>query len=211
MATVARTVTITDDPAAETEGAPEFSCIPMTVTNADGATLELGDDCALKYSPPESPTTTSSATVVAARGAQLSEWGTTIPLPAEVAAPLLARQAPCTPFTTVTQTQWVTVSATTTSTVSKTVAGPAGDESFSCPPMEVTNAAGDVLALDESCVLNFEPAEPTDPSPSSGSEGAGQGQNGGGGGTSNGFKKAPGSFVLVFGSSIVICLVLYAV
>jgi hypothetical protein len=82
-----------------------------------------------------------------------------------------AGPAPCTPYATVTRTEWVV--------------GPAGDASFSCPQMEVTNAAGDVLALDESCALNFEPAEPADPSPSSGrgTEGADQGWNGGGGGT----------------------------
>jgi hypothetical protein len=73
--------------------------------------------------------------------------------------------------------------------------------------MEVTNAAGDVLALDESCALNFEPAEPPDPSPSSVRIRAGTGAEEA---RSNRSGKAPGSVALVFGSDIVICLVLYS-
>ncbi|GAB1319419.1 hypothetical protein MFIFM68171_09629 [Madurella fahalii] len=211
LATVVRTVTVTSDPASEAEEVPEFSCIPMTVTNAEGATLELGDDCALKYEPPEPTTTTTTnpAAAVAIRGARIPELAASVPFLTEVAAPLQARQMSCRPYTTVTTTQWVTVSATTTSTTSRTVAaGPPEEESFSCPEMEATNAAGDVLALDESCVLNFEPAETTDASPPGATEVTDQSGNGGGGDTSGGSRRIGGSVTSVVGGGAVIWVAL---
>ncbi|RYP74024.1 hypothetical protein DL769_004110 [Monosporascus sp. CRB-8-3] len=163
-ATSVRTVTVTNDPASETEDAPEFSCIPMTVTNAMDATLELGEDCALEYSPPDPVTTTSSAAVLAAREGQLSEWAALAPLATDAAVfHLLPRQMSCTPYTTIIATAWVTRPATTTATTTRTVDGPGEEESFVCPEMEVTNDAGDVLALDESCIMSFSPATPTEP------------------------------------------------
>lgn len=144
---VFRTSTITRDPAPETENAPAFTCIPMTATNAEGATLELGDDCALKYNP---PTTTTPAAV---RRESNSD-------PTAAPNALLPRQN-CVPWTTLLTTRWITHQVTTTQTRSKTIRGPGDDEGFSCPTMEVTNAAGDVLAMDESCALSFSPATPT--------------------------------------------------
>jgi hypothetical protein len=42
--------------------------------------------------------------------------------------------------------------------VSKTVFVELSESGFSCPPMTVTNQAGDELSLDESCALEFSPA-----------------------------------------------------
>lgn len=132
----------------------------MTVTNAEGATLELGDDCALEYGPP-SETTSSD---LAARAVAPSP-APHCPLSSPTDAPpaeLLPRQLPCTPFSTVTRTDWVTRTTTSTASITRTVNSGAEDEGFECPEMEVTNAVGDVLALDASCALAFTPAEPTD-------------------------------------------------
>lgn len=154
--TTTRTVTAEGDPA---EDAPEFSCLPMTATNRKGATLELGDDCALKYGPP--PADSTSSTGLAARAAPALE--TPCPFVPETEAPtptLAPRQEDCTPLRTITRTEWRTQGATRTVTVTSRAREPA-EEGFSCLAMEATNAAGDVLALDELCGLAFTPAEPS--------------------------------------------------
>ncbi len=53
----------------------DFSCIPLTVTNQQGATLELDSDCALSYNP---PSTTSSTTSSAAHGGALEASGSVL-------------------------------------------------------------------------------------------------------------------------------------
>ncbi|KAM5364449.1 hypothetical protein ACJZ2D_011509 [Fusarium nematophilum] len=170
-----RTVRVTSDITADTGDAPEFTCVPMTATNDEGATLELDEGCALHYEPPEA-TTTGSAAALLGRGADLP--------PAKISAwpaGLLGRQLSCTPFTTVTRTSWVTKPVTVTSTRTTMIQGQ--DEGFSCAEMEVTNTAGDVLALDESCALSFSPATPT--STAEDQEPAATAANDGGGGGSS--------------------------
>lgn len=143
-----RTITEVSEP----EEATGFSCPPMTVTNSEGATLELDTECALSYTPPE---TSESSARITARNAPIT------PVPQ-----LRPRQLSCTPFETITSTLTSTRSVTSRFTETTTVFTEQVD--FSCVPMSVTNAFGDELSLDEKCQLEFSPAEPTSSSTSSG-------------------------------------------
>ncbi|KAF4474666.1 hypothetical protein FAGAP_12771 [Fusarium agapanthi] len=147
-----KTVRVTTDIEPDTGNAPEFSCVPMTATNDDGATLELDDGCTLHYEPPEARSTDESA-------ARLRRDAATAPAHVNRGHNPLARQVSCTPFTTYTRTEWETETETETGTKTVTVQGE--DATFSCPEMEVTNDVGDTLALDAECVLSFTPAETT--------------------------------------------------
>ncbi|KAF5659226.1 platelet endothelial aggregation receptor 1 [Fusarium circinatum] len=145
-----KTVRVTTDIEPDTGNAPEFTCVPMTATNDEGATLELDDGCTLHYEPPEATTTDDSA-------ARLRRDAATAPAHVNRGHNPLARQVSCTPYTIYTTTEWETETETGTKTV--TVQGE--DATFSCPEMEVTNDVGDTLALDAECVLSFTPAETT--------------------------------------------------
>ncbi|KAL2757542.1 hypothetical protein ACRALDRAFT_2025313 [Sodiomyces alcalophilus JCM 7366] len=160
---VYHTVTSTSDPAPQTNNAPLFTCVPMTATNTEGATLELAKNCALKYNPPT--TITAAAAAVLARE----------PDPDTTPAPnaLLPRQAGCTPFMTYTSIVWATRTTTTTLTRSTTISGPGHGRGFSCPEMKATNAAGDVLAMGKSCVLSFTAAADQGGGPTGPTGGAG--------------------------------------
>ncbi|KAL9566267.1 hypothetical protein ACKAV7_009626 [Fusarium commune] len=147
-----KTVRVTTDIEPDTGNAPEFTCVPMTATNDEGATLELDEGCTLHYEPPEATTTEDGA-------ARLRRNAATAPAHVNRGHGLLARQASCTPYTTVTRTEWETETETETGTKTITVQGE--DATFSCPEMEVTNDVGDTLALDAECVLSFTPAETT--------------------------------------------------
>lgn len=147
-----KTVRVTTDIEPDTGNAPEFTCVPMTATNDEGATLELDDGCTLHYAPPEATTTEEAA-------ARLRRDDETAPANFNAGFGLLARQASCTPYATFTRTVWETETSTETGTRTVTVQGE--DGTFSCPEMEVTNGAGDVLALDAECALSFSPAEIT--------------------------------------------------
>ncbi|KAF0640847.1 hypothetical protein FPSE5266_02378 [Fusarium pseudograminearum] len=149
--TVMKTVRVTTDIEPDTGNAPEFTCVPMTATNDIGATLELDDGCVLHYEPPGATTTENNA-------ARLRREVPTAPVIGN-AGGLLARQASCTPSTTLTRTIWETETVTETGT--RTVIVQGDEATFSCPEMEVTNDVGDTLALDGECVLSFSPAEPT--------------------------------------------------
>ncbi|RYC79788.1 hypothetical protein BFJ63_vAg17326 [Fusarium oxysporum f. sp. narcissi] len=147
-----KTVRVTTDIEPDTGNAPEFTCVPMTATNDEGATLELDEGCTLHYEPPEATTTDNAA-------ARLRRDAATAPAHVNRGHGLMARQASCTPYTTVTRTEWETETETETGTKTITVQGE--DATFSCPEMEVTNDVGDTLALDAECVLSFTPAETT--------------------------------------------------
>ncbi|WKT47093.1 hypothetical protein QSH57_011998 [Fusarium oxysporum f. sp. vasinfectum] len=56
-----KTVRVTTDIEPDTGNAPEFTCVPMTATNDEGATLELDEGCTLHYEPPEATTTDNAA------------------------------------------------------------------------------------------------------------------------------------------------------
>ncbi|KAF5236889.1 hypothetical protein FANTH_11062 [Fusarium anthophilum] len=147
-----KTVRVTTDIEPDTGNAPEFTCVPMTATNDEGATLELDDGCTLHYEPPEATTTDDSA-------ARLRRDAATAPAHVNRGHNPLARQVSCTPYTIYTRTEWETETETETGTKTVTVQGE--DATFSCPEMEVTNDVGDTLALDAECVLSFTPAETT--------------------------------------------------
>lgn len=147
-----KTVRVTTDIEPDTGNAPEFTCVPMTATNDEGATLELDDGCVLHYAPPEATSTEEAA-------ARLRRDAETAPVNLNAGLGLLARQASCTPYTTFTRTVWETETSTETGTRTVTIQGE--DGTFSCPEMEVTNDVGDVLALDAECALSFSPAEVT--------------------------------------------------
>ncbi|KAG5664925.1 hypothetical protein KAF25_008659 [Fusarium avenaceum] len=150
--TSTKTVRVTTDIEPDTGNAPEFTCVPMTATNDEGATLELDDGCVLHYAPPEATSTEEAA-------ARLRRDAETAPVNLNAGLGLLARQASCTPYTTFTRTVWETETSTETGTRTVTIQGE--DGTFSCPEMEVTNDVGDVLALDAECALSFSPAEVT--------------------------------------------------
>ncbi|KAF5969742.1 hypothetical protein FBULB1_10062 [Fusarium bulbicola] len=147
-----KTVRVTTDIEPDTGNAPEFTCVPMTATNDEGATLELDDGCTLHYEPPEATTTDDSA-------ARHRRDTATAPAQVNRGHNPLARQLSCTPYTIYTTTEWETETETETGTKTVTVQGE--DATFSCPEMEVTNDVGDTLALDAECVLSFTPAETT--------------------------------------------------
>ncbi|KAH8667253.1 hypothetical protein BGZ61DRAFT_483938 [Ilyonectria robusta] len=131
---VVKTNTITEVPKDEPTG---FSCVPITVTNTDEETLILGTDCGLTYEPPSTTSTDDGSLRLRARQINC--------------------KAPATRTTTVIVTKGVTTRTTTTITTTKA----ASELGFSCPPMEATNDAGDVLALDEDCSMSLSFAEPT--------------------------------------------------
>lgn len=139
----------------------------MTATNADGAVLELGDDCALSYQPPSATGQPDSTSTSEATNEKRDAPGR---------AALEPRQAGCTPYTTYTGTTTRTISVTRSTTTSMTVTVTPSDEGFSCPEMSATNAAGDELSLNEDCELEFSPAEPTETDARGGNNG---GANGG--------------------------------
>ncbi|KKZ63912.1 hypothetical protein EMCG_01770 [[Emmonsia] crescens] len=113
-----------------------FSCPPRTVTNSRGDSLELGDDCALKYSPAKSTTTS------------------------EAAKTLQTRQDGCPPTRT-TSTVYITEGTGGLVTVTASVTGEnSAPPGFSCTPLTVTNAAQDKLAIDDKCVMQLTTAAP---------------------------------------------------
>ncbi|EEH06390.1 predicted protein [Histoplasma capsulatum G186AR] len=108
----------------------------MTVTNSLGDSLELGDNCALKYS--HAKTVTSS----------------------KAARALRIRQGDCPPTRT-TSTVYATEGAGGFMTVTATVTGSnSAPPGFSCTPMTVTNAAGDELVMDDKCATQLATAAP---------------------------------------------------
>ena len=139
FATQVNTVTKVREPEGE-EDAPEFTCVPMTATDAVGDTLELGDDCGLTFQPADaSPTDSSPST-------------TTTP------TPKMKPRAPQADDTCLyTSTSVVTYTKNTITTTTTTVTGEEPSQSFSCPPMSVTNRVGDELSLDEECKLALSP------------------------------------------------------
>ncbi|KAF5587805.1 transport protein [Fusarium subglutinans] len=147
-----KTVRVTTDIEPDTGNAPEFTCVPMTATNDEGATLELDEGCTLHYEPPRATTTDDSA-------ARLRRDAATAPAHVNRGHNPLVRQVSCTPYTIYTTTEWETETETETGTKTVTVQGE--DATFSCPEMEVTNDVGDTLALDAECVLSFTPAKTT--------------------------------------------------
>ncbi|RBQ72010.1 hypothetical protein FVER14953_01621 [Fusarium verticillioides] len=206
-----KTVRVTTDIEPDTGNAPEFTCVPMTATNDEGATLELDEGCTLHYEPPEATTTDDSA-------ARLRRDVATAPAPVNN---LLARQLSCTPYTIYTTTKWETETKTETGTKTVTVQGE--DATFSCPEMEVTNDVGDTLALDAECVLSFTPAETTSSEegasaqdrPTNGPAGTGESTttvtatagSGGSNGNSGSVEKASLSLILSFVGVVTLMLV----
>lgn len=126
---------------------PEFTCLPVTVTNADGAVLELGDDCTFSFQP---PSTTESGVE---RRAVLTS---AVEPPTNVA--LRIRQD-CVPRRTDIATVTTTIPTTIRTTATKTETVKPSDESFTCPEMVVTNTVGDELSLNDDCSLEFTPAD----------------------------------------------------
>ncbi|QSS59676.1 hypothetical protein I7I51_09112 [Histoplasma capsulatum] len=133
LTTTTTTTTKTVPPGGEPSG---FSCTPMTVTNSLGDSLELGDNCALRYF--HAKTATSS----------------------EAARALRIRQGDCPPTRT-TSTVYATEGAGGFMTVTATVTGSnSAPPGFSCTPMTVTNAAGDELVMDDKCATQLATAAP---------------------------------------------------
>ncbi|OJD15339.1 hypothetical protein AJ78_04384 [Emergomyces pasteurianus Ep9510] len=119
------------------EGEPSgFSCPPMTVTNSLGDSLELGNNCVLKYSPAK-PTTTSEAAIA-----------------------LRISQEDCPPTRT-TSTVYTTEGTGGLVTVTATVTGEnSAPPGFACTPMTVTNVVGDEFAIDDKCAVQLTVAGP---------------------------------------------------
>ncbi|KAL9039808.1 MAG: hypothetical protein Q9214_004724 [Letrouitia sp. 1 TL-2023] len=139
FATHVNTVTKVQEPEGEEE-APEFTCVPMTATDAAGDTLELGDDCGLTFEPADAGPTDSSSSTTA--------------IPTRKIKP----RAPQVDDTCLyTSTSVVTYTKYTITTTTTTVTREEPSQSFSCLPMSVTNRAGDELSLDEECKLAFSP------------------------------------------------------
>ena len=90
---------------------------------------------------------------------------------------LWERQVSCTPFETNTEVVTLTSTVTSDSTMTETVTTSPSESEFSCPTMAVTNTAGDVLSLDDSCSLEFSPASTTSSNTTAGSTGAGSGNS----------------------------------
>jgi hypothetical protein len=148
---VTTTVTITQ--ISESEEAPDFTCFPLTVTNSVNATLELDTDCSLSYSPPS----TTNPAVKARSAGEYEEGGG-----GGGRAVLRPRQVySCIPITTEVTTTTLVNTITSSTTSSITVFESPEADGFSCPTMAVTNQAGDVLSLDESCSLEYSAASPT--------------------------------------------------
>jgi hypothetical protein len=158
---VTSTVTITQ--ASESEEAEDFTCFPLTVTNSVNATLELDTDCTLSYIP---PSTTSPAVKARTAGLHVEKEGGG----EGGGAVLRPRQTySCIPITTEVTTTTLVNTITSSTTLSITVFEAPEDDGFSCPTMAVTNQAGDVLSLDESCSLEYSAAPPTTSSTTSNS------------------------------------------
>lgn len=142
FATQVNTVTKVREPEGE-EDAPEFSCVPLTVTDKAGDTLELGDDCGLTFQPADAgPGDFSSSTT-----------------PTPTPTPGIKPRAPQADDTCLyTSTSVVTYTKNTVTTTTTTVTGEEPSQSFECMPMSVTNRVGDELSLDEECKLALSPA-----------------------------------------------------
>jgi hypothetical protein len=150
-------VTVNAPPEGE-EAAPEFVCPPLTATNSVNDTLELGDDCALTFFP--ASTAAAATTTTAAKQARALE----------------PRDTNC----HYTSTHIVTYTVYSISTITSTITRQEATESFSCPPMSMTNAVGDELSLNEECQLEFSPGQSAVASTSTtNSEGTNGGQLGG--------------------------------
>ena len=138
-------VTRIQEPEGEEE-APEFTCVPLTATDAAGDTLELGDDCRLTFQPADADADATIPTSIS----------TVTPAP----TPRMKPRAPQVRSTCAcTRTVWVTSTMYTVATSTRTVTREEATESFSCPPMSVTNDIGDELILDEECQLAFSPGD----------------------------------------------------
>ena len=201
------TATVTE--ISEAEEAFAFSCAPITATNTLGDTLELGDDCLLTFSPSAAAATASATLHAGKREAN--------PLPAPTLAPVLPR-ADC----AYTSTDIVTTTVFSRTTRFTTVTETELSESFSCPPMSVTNAVGDELSLDAECSLSFSPAPnspttgtlfsiaassasnlPTTATLFSGGDSGGSGGSSGSSGSSSGGPSPDGAAQLLISTSLV--------
>ncbi|KAI9147568.1 hypothetical protein HJFPF1_12594 [Paramyrothecium foliicola] len=173
---------------------PDFTCLPVTVTNSDGAILELGEDCNFSFQPPSGPGSVETSTTA-------SEADEAAP----TGAALRLRQN-CNPTRTATTTVTTTVPVTTRSTTTTTVTVAPSEEGFSCPEMVVTNTLGDELSLNDDCSLELTLGDGEDGSggdqngdgsnaSGSGSEGnsANDAGNGSNNGTSDGGSSATGN------------------
>ena len=171
----------------EEEEALEFFCEPITATNSLGDTLELGDDCLLTLSPAAAVPSTTGTLHAGRREAE----------PTLAPAPR-AENAEC----AYTSTSIVTSTVFTQTTFTTTVTETALSESFSCPPMSVTNAAGDELSLDSECSLSFSPGPSGSTLPTAVSGGGSSG-SGGSGGSSGGGRAGDGAASLVISTSLI--------
>lgn len=151
----------------EPEEATEFSCPPVTETNSEGATLQLGTDCGLSYSPPSASVISISAVL----GPGVNSLTGQLPTPGFARrTALLERQfSSCLAFasSTLTSTEMSTSTETVTTTIKQS------DDGFTCVPFAVTNTVGAVLSLDESCSLEFSPATTTSTASSGSQKSAG--------------------------------------
>ncbi|KAG8530303.1 uncharacterized protein KY384_004805 [Bacidia gigantensis] len=119
------------------EEAPEFTCVPVTATDAVGDTLELGDDCGLTLQLAIFNSTNSSSSTTAT--------------PTPRMKPRAPQASPADDTCLYTSTNIVTYTKNTITTTTTTVTREEPTQSFSCPPMSVTNGVGDELSLDEEC------------------------------------------------------------
>lgn len=112
----------------------------MSVTNSASETLELGDDCGLTFypSPTEDPATESASDTALAEKRFLQP-----------------RDTDCVFTSTYVVTESILGVTTRTSTVTEQEV----TQSFECPPMSVTNEAGDELSLGDDCKLEFSPGD----------------------------------------------------
>ncbi|ODH26727.1 hypothetical protein ACO22_04469 [Paracoccidioides brasiliensis] len=132
--TTTTTRTITPPPE---EQPSRFTCSPMTVTNSVGDSLELGNDCALKFSPAETASVTATVEM------------------------LRVRQNICPPTRT-TATVYETIGTNDVATITATVTAEKSPRlGFTCAPMTATNSLGDELAMDNKCSLQLSLSEPT--------------------------------------------------
>ncbi|KGY14776.1 hypothetical protein PABG_12370 [Paracoccidioides brasiliensis Pb03] len=133
--TTTTTRTITPPPEEQPSG---FTCSPMTVTNSVGDSLELGNDCALKFSPAETASVTATVEM------------------------LRVRQNICPPTRT-TATVYETIGTNDVATITATVTAEKSPPrlGFTCAPMTATNSLGDELAIDNKCSLQLSLSEPT--------------------------------------------------
>jgi uncharacterized membrane protein YgcG len=159
------------------EEAPEFSCAEITATNSAGDTLELGDNCLLTFSPSAAASSSSSSSSSGPSARAVPAEGIPDIQPRATTA---AEDAAC----LYTSTSISTYTVRAISTVTRTVTSEEPDESFSCPPMTVTNTNGDELSLNEECSLEF--SANTDSATATGGSGGSSGGGSSGGGSSGG-------------------------